>query len=341
MGIYDCLSKSFCKTYGIKPNQEYEIEYINPKDLIQPEKIDLVIKYKYVQAYENGRDLRNIKRIYKACIEAYSEGTFIEPGQEETKNCIDDYFAQFDVLIEHIKRNGLREDISAVPVNEKNIILNGSHRVAIALYFGLNVPCIRLPGIYLDSDYLFFYKRCMHENYLDYMSVGYCTLKSNIYAACVWPKGYRAIKENHLMQWVVDELSLDRKPICVKEFSVTYRECNDMVVNLYNPAEWLGSMEQGYPGARGKTDACFDKKGKMLLVLFEADEHQKVLEKKTEIRNRLKIEKNSIHITDTYSETVTVIKSVFYGRKRKLQNSLNDIKNGHLKNRLLRIRRRK
>ncbi len=326
--IYGRLSKWFCKEHGIKPTTEYEIEYVDPWELVCPERIDLIVKYQYVRMHEAGKDMRRIREIYRAHIEAFSEGAFVEPGQEKNKKSIENYFAAFDQLIESIKKYGFLDSISAVPVNEDNVILNGSHRVAIALYFGLKVPCVRLPGIRLKADYSFFYDRYLPQNCLDYMAVGYCAIKRNIYAALLWPAGYRAMEKGGLRQQVLDKLSAGKSLVCVKELKVSYRECDSLVISAYDPAGWLGKREDGFPGSKGKTDACFVRGGKMLFVLLEEDRPQELLERKAVIRKLLGADKHSIHITDTYGETVTVIKAVFYEKSRRWKNFFYDTVEG-------------
>ena len=121
---------------------DLKIRYVDALELFTKNRIDLVAKYKYVEMYDRGLDIPFIRELYKSHISAFSAGTFIEEGQEEKKNSIEDYERIFKDLIDSIKCTGFDEHISVVPVGGENVILNGSHRVAIAAYFGLKVPVV-------------------------------------------------------------------------------------------------------------------------------------------------------------------------------------------------------
>lgn len=312
MTIYDHLTRWFCKTYGIERNTEYTIEYINPQDLLSPDRLDIVVKYKYVQAYLENRDMTYIKKVYKAHIEAFSQGTYVEPGQEKKKKNIHDYYKEFDNLIESMKEHGFDEEKSVVPINENNVICNGSHRVAIALYMGYQVPCIRVKGINNIANYSYFDNRLMPECYIDYLALEYCTIKKNIYAVLIWPRGNKILSEKNIKQKkVYEELATVGMIVLKKDLRFSYKELDDLVKKVYCHAPWLGEEKLGFPGSKGKTDAIYDKCGHLSIVLLEADSLQDIIDVKKRIRKYLKIENHSIHITDSYKETAQLIKFVF------------------------------
>lgn len=308
MTIDKYLSRWFCETYNLDRHKEYLVEYVSAEKLFCPERLDLVIKYKYVEAYIQQKDMTIIKKIYKSHLRAFTEGTFREPGQEKKKRRIEDYFKLFDKLIEKIKVNGLQEKISVVPINENNIICNGSHRVAIALYFGYEVPCIRLNKISNIADYNFFRKRLMPEKDIDYMVTQYCLLKKNIYAACIWPSGYKRLSEDRTYRRVMREIESIGKIISIKEMGISYKKLDEFVKVVYYPASWLGEKQMGLPGSKGKTDACYEKNGKIVFILFEGNSFADIIQAKLKIRNYCNIGNHSIHITDNYRESIKILR---------------------------------
>ena len=308
MNIYNSLSPWFCKVNGIEKNTAFTIEYIEPQELLCPERLDLVVKYNYVEAYVKKKDMTYIKKIYKSLIEAFSEGRFVEPGQERKKRKIEDYYRVFNHLIDSIKIRGLKEEISAVPINENNIICNGSHRVAIALYFGYKVPCIRIHGINMLADYKFFETRLMPDKYLDYMVMQYSLLKKNTYAACIWPRGRKQLINNNLLRRAINEITQNRKLIAVKEADLSYRKLDQFIKMTYYPAPWLGKKELGFPGSKNKTDACYEKHEKLTLIIFEGDSLENIIQTKLKIRNYCNVGNHSIHISDNGKETSRIIK---------------------------------
>lgn len=312
MSIYDYLTPRFCETYNLEEDKEFEIEHINPNSLFCSKRLDLVVKYKYVDAYLNKKDMTFIKKVYKAHIEAFSQGLYIEPGQENEKKSIYDYYRAFNELIENISKNGFDEKKSAVPIGKDNIICNGSHRVAIAMYLGCTVPCIRLQGIKNIADYRYFQKRLMPEKYIDYMALGYCAMRKNIYAGIIWPKGNKILSESRRIQRRVRrELSAIGNIVLTKELKVSFNECNEMVKEIYYPASWLGKKEEGCPGAKGKTEAVYDEQKIIKFFLIECTSLEKIITVKKIIRDYMDIGNHSIHISDNYNETIHIIKMIF------------------------------
>ncbi len=173
MKLNELLGDYFCRFNNIDIDSEYSLERIPARALFNPDRIDLIVKLKYIEYREKGYDLTFIKELYKAHIEAFTYGSFREPG-DVNKKSIDDYFRIFDDLIDNIKENGVDERISVIPIGKDNIILNGSHRAAIATYFNLTIPIIRFENLTLSYNSEYFRKRLFNQHYLDYIMFEYC-----------------------------------------------------------------------------------------------------------------------------------------------------------------------
>ena len=138
---YNLLTHYLIDGNKITPEMPYEIEEIEARKLLTPERIDLMAKWFYIDAKVQGADMAYAREIYAKHIEAFSEGTFTEPGTEE-KNTIEKYYFAFDELIEDIRENGFDSQKSLVPVGKDNVLLDGAHRCACVAYFGKKVKVI-------------------------------------------------------------------------------------------------------------------------------------------------------------------------------------------------------
>lgn len=87
VNVEELLGKYFCDTYNIDLTKQYKIEYINARELLVPGRIDLIAKYKYIEAKEKGYNCKFINELYDKHIEAFSAGSYNEPGNDE-KNSI-------------------------------------------------------------------------------------------------------------------------------------------------------------------------------------------------------------------------------------------------------------
>lgn len=301
MKIDSVLTDYFCKKYSIDLQKDYVIEYIDAKELLVPERIDLVAKIKYIEFREKGYDLSFAKEVYTAHIEAFSHGTFKEPGNNE-KNSIEKYYDTFNKLIDQIKLNGLNEEISVIPVGKNNAILDGAHRVAIAFYFGKRIPIIRFDNISVTYDTDYFIDNLLSRKYMDFLVTEYCKLKENTYFMCLWPKGNKESKRSSIDNIIKE----NHKVIYKKSISLNYNGFRNLITQVYAAHDWVGSYQNHFVGARKKIDACYTDPGSITIFIFESEKFDSVLDLKQQIREIINVGKHSVHITDNQFETVQI-----------------------------------
>lgn len=104
-----------------------------PINLISKYRYDVFVKYYYVQAYITKKDYELAKGIYLSHIKSFNN--FTEP--DGTKDNPKDFLLNFNNLIENIKCKGINKTI--IPVTKNGEIIDGAHRLSIALYLNLKV----------------------------------------------------------------------------------------------------------------------------------------------------------------------------------------------------------
>lgn len=186
MKIRHELTPYFCDTYGIDRNKDYPVEWIDPRTLLVSERLDLVAKVKYIEARESGQIAPFIRDCYEKQIEAFSYGTFKESGSSE-KDSIEKYIDAFHLLIDVIKASDFDASKSVIPVGKGNVLLDGAHRAAVAIYFNKKIPIIRLPDAKVTYDAAYFRKRLLEEKYLDFLMFEYAKLKGTVNLVYVSP----------------------------------------------------------------------------------------------------------------------------------------------------------
>jgi hypothetical protein len=295
---YKLLTKYFLKNNYITAETMYSVEEVPARILINANRIDIMAKWIYIDALERGINTDWAKEVYIKHIEAFSEGSFIEPGTEE-KNSIDAYLQIFRELIKDIKKRGFDENISLIPVGAGDILLDGSHRTSIAAYYNYNIKIIRFEGLTRDYGTDFFKRRLLYETYLDELVFQYTFLKENIYAACVWPVANEALKKDI----AVKEIESIGKIVYKREFDLGYKGLRNFMVQIYGHQTWTGTIYDKHSGVMSKVDACYKKKKKVFVIFFECDNFEIVLQVKRKIRDLFGMENHSIHISDNYLET--------------------------------------
>lgn len=148
--------------FNLIPHRNRIIVYsTNPINLLSKYRFDIFVKYYYVKSYIENYDLKEATKIYLSHIKAFNN--FHEP--DGRKNNAKDFIINFNYLIENIKFSK-NLDKTIIPISTTGIPIDGSHRVAISLYFNLEIKyCVfdLLDGKY---DETFFLQRGMNYKYI-------------------------------------------------------------------------------------------------------------------------------------------------------------------------------
>lgn len=309
------LSENFVKTKKITSNTPYEIREIDAKELLCPDRLDLAAKIAYIETREKGRDMSFARELYQKHIEAFSEGYYTEPG-DENKDSLERFFSVFDELIDNYKENGFDSDKSLVPIGRDNIILDGAHRTACAIYFGGKISVISFPQFEVCFDYRYFRDRRLSEEMLEYMAVVYSRYASKpLYLACLWPvspveKRSQAIEMIAAQHGIVYDTSVMLKKNGLRNF----------MIQIYQYQDWIGTSDNHFAGVMGKVDACFAPNTSTETILFEGGALEDVLQMKDCIRAVFMLDKHAVHISDSNEETKLMASLLFNANSRHALN---------------------
>lgn len=331
--VGEYFSNFFLDDWKLNSNDKLNMEYVDAKQFLCPRRFDLIAKIYYIDCREKGKDLELAKLIYKEHIRAFSLGTFTEPGTEE-KNTIEKYFSAFDKLIDDIKENGFDYTKSIVPVGENGSIIDGSHRVAIAWYYNLQLPIVRIANRSKDYNYEFFKERGLDEKYLDFMSWLFVLYSHSSYIACLWPRAY---SKNKNKIHAVDELISETCGIFYrKEIKFNYHGIEQLMMHIYGKQPWAGTVSDGYKGISVKARNCYGKSAFTTVYVLPNTTLDTILRLKADIREIFRIENHSIHITDTKKEAIEAAQMLLFPASVELLNYGQIIKNRNLADKIIR-----
>jgi len=331
------LTDYFRKKMNLSEDAILQDEKINARELIVPERIDLIAKIKYVEHYINGYDMSFATRLYKKHIEVFSKGTYKEPGSN-TKVSFEAYLDTFNKLIDSIKNNSFDESISVIPVGANNIILDGAHRTAIAAYLNLDVTITRFEHVHVDYGIDFFTKGLLQSELIDYLAIEYCKNKTNTFFACLWPIADDPNKVD-VVERVLNEND-KVKVIHQKEVEISYSALRNFIVQIYNNQPWLGNIDNRFKGVDQKVEACYKNNSKLRGYILEADGLDDVLRLKEDIREIYQLGKHAIHITDNQAETIQIANILLNENSLHLLKYGNPFKYKVFNKRLLEYKRR-
>lgn len=309
------LSENFVISRKITPETQFEIYEIDAAELLCSQRLDLAAKLAYIEAKESGADLSFAKELYKGHIEAFSEGAYTEPGDPE-KASLDRFYSVMDDLIESIKTGGFDAGKSLIPVGDGNVILDGAHRTACAIYFKKKVTVIYFPGFSANFDYAYFRERKVREELLRAMAVTYAKYANKeLYCACIWPVAPMELRDEALT-------IIRQQHSIIMESDVRLREqgLRNLMLQIYRQQEWIGDQQSRFSGIKGKTEACYMPEKPTKVVLFEGGMLDEVLRMKERIRTLFQLEKHAIHISDSSEEARLMANLLYYDASRHALN---------------------
>lgn len=302
------------------------MKYICARELIVPNRLDLMAKMTYIEARITGCNLIWAKDLYRAHIEAFSGGSFTEPGQPN-KNSIEAYMNTFDELIDVIGKDGVNEEMSCIPVDVAGQIIDGAHRTSIAAYYNQKIPCIFDGQLAKNKfNYAFFKRQYLEQKYIDYMVTKYVEEKGeNCYVICLYPKAMRDANAVRKVDCLLNTEISDGGVVCSKDIKMSYNGLKNFMIQAYGNHSWCGTPDNQYKGVYGKLDPCYDKCEILRAYVVEnRDGNMDIIYIKKRIREIFGIENHSCHSSDCYGETLLLTHLLFN------ENSIHLLNHGQL-----------
>ena len=285
--------------YSYLKKDLYEIHYIEAYKLLSKTRFDIyskIIFLDYIDNYPN-----NFEELYLSFIKAFTLGTFKEPGNKNKHGSIE-YLKTFSGIYKNISRFGFIYQKSIIPVSNDGIILNGAHRLAVATKLNLKVPTIKLDYNAADYGYGFFKERRVPAVFLDQSAIKLVNLKKNLRIAIIWPSADRK-KVN--LEEIIPNIHYK------KDIKFNFDGLQNLINCVYSKEKFLGTIDNGFKGARAKATLCYSNKWNLTVYVFEPSNEDNVIDLKRHIRKKFGIGKSSIHINDNYEELKNISEILF------------------------------
>ena len=300
--------------------------------LMSPLRFDLMAKYKYVEFREKGYDMQFARDLYVRHIEAFSGGSFREPGSE-TKTSAEAYLSEFDALIDSVREHGYDASLGAVPVNEKNVIGDGAHRVAVCAYFGLDVPVER-DEFDIRYNYQFFKDMYLSDSDADYIATAYLESSGkDAHVLCLWPSAFKYPEQLEQARSLIDPDIVVYK----KTIPLTYNGMKNFMIQTYADFEWAGTPENHFKGIYGKLDPCYTEGFPVEAYLLQCSD-EAIVDLKSRIRDVIGIANHSCHSSDNRKDALLMAHLLFNDNSVQMLNGMDITACGELLSNVLRFK---
>ncbi|MDC1274781.1 hypothetical protein N8Z59_03680 [Planktomarina temperata] len=262
----------------------------DPTQLIINKRFDLGFKLAWLN--NNETNVRYYSEMYLTHIAAITDFKNSEFNNSK-KNHPDDFVREFYKLEESMSY-GFQKDVSLLPINSTGVLLNGSHRSAIAIKNSQAVYAICVDQSLQCYDFSFFVERGLNSTFLDSAANELCKYCSDVRIAIRWPRA-GSFLDNEISK-------LFPQLLYEKQFNLKQSGARHLVKTAYDNEEWASSTT----GLQHKVDEILGSKSIGQIYVFRCSDEKKVREIKSRIRALYDIDKHSIHITDTHQEVLNL-----------------------------------
>jgi hypothetical protein len=278
---------------------------INPLELLVPKRFDIAIKLLFVRLFwfELATKWRNYAYKELALRITGPGSEIIEHGT--TKKGGEEFIATFESLIKSFNAS----KIPPVPVDQNMVAFDGSHRIAAGIFNRSPIRCARVnTANSINANYLFFKNSRnghlpLDSSILDEAAIEYSSYRRSARLAIIYP----VVTNQDFAHNMLEEFA---EIAYKKQIKMNPRQGRELLRQIYHGNYWF-SKGREEKGLESKQKSSFPYAGTMTAILIDNFLFSDLREIKEQIRAHYSLANHSIHITDSYDETVRLSKVVF------------------------------
>ncbi len=313
--IRHLLGSGWRKVGLIPPNTLASHAMVMAYDLLVPQRFDIAMKHIYARLslLDAAKDWREYVYFQQAVRITGGGGELYEYDGTGKKGK-EVFLENFNRLLTDVEPS----ELPPVSVDKSLIAYDGSHRIAAAIAKKRLVNCIKIDAVATNcADYEFYrtvksgHLPCPDE-VLDEAAIEYCRIKDTAAIALIFPT---VLSEGNALS----ELARLGKIVYRKNIKVSPEMGAEILKQVYLGQPWLQSESES-SGFLHKWKSCFPYSGELRVILIDQFDQSALRSGKERIRNLYKLGNHSIHITDTWDETLLAARALFNSNSLKVMN---------------------
>lgn len=281
----------------------YKIQESDPALLLSLNRLDILARLNFLQMEDI--DFPFAEEVYFETIRAQSDGTFKDP-HDSTRTSFQAYVTSFRKLSQSLT-TGFSNTGPFVPLARDGSILNGAHRVAVALFKGIRVITIQTELEPLNADWDYLQARGVSDGHLQHLLYLFSAHAPHVYMAIFWP--------------IAEKLGIGPEMLKKEVNTVCLRGNLQMVKNIafeaYKEMSWIGSPSNNFQGLEAKlgisAGRLFEEQPVSVSIFQEREGLDEVRRVKATLRSHDGGSTRAVHITDNGTETKYLAGLLFRG----------------------------
>jgi hypothetical protein len=292
----------------------FDTFYLTKLNLINENRIDLIIGLEYVDFYENKYNTEFFINLYiehKRAFNNLSEGNWSKTWDSDTgKKGKSDFLNCFNNLIDDIKVS--KTNKIPIPIyydNDNYWIKDGFHRASILFYYDflINKDIILKPmpvnTWYYPTNIYFFKNKNYELKYCNYTMYNFLkNYHKDFHCIILFPND-KSLPKNLLNE--IEKNIIYDIDIPMNNFKNNFK--NNFIQLLYYYEGWCKNG-----GYKGKANPCFNNSTNLKVYFIEKQKLNILVDLKKKIRGFYNKGKHSIHIPDTQEECNSLLDLLNY-----------------------------
>ena len=277
-----------------------------PKKLVSAHRLDVFARTDFVRSRISGLGETWSRDLYKNFL--HVNGVDGSEKENNIKSTMSEYIRSFEKLIDSMHTEGFDDSLGCIPLSDYGIV-NGAHRLAVAIELGIPVTTETTDVPFSKYDYQWFDRRGMNSIFVNAMAFRLISISANARAILIFGQ------DKKIVDSVEDILNETAEVVVRRRIPLTEIGKRRVVQIAYDHNDWWASdrLEQ-MTAERFNSDASFCD------VIFTIERSLNDLQsRKNSLRKLLPMGgiDRRIHGSDFFHDTMTMAE-VFLN-----QNSLN------------------
>ncbi len=292
-------------------NDQKTVRKMSPVSALNSSRLDVMARYIYAKSKIAGKGTEWGRYCYYDLIRAWTQDFKLPPPYEPGRYSMQDYWDQFNALIDSVSSKGYDPSTSIIPTCQ-NTLVDGAHRLAASLALRIeNVSTIELEGEKQVQDYETMRRIGLDNDVLLNMVYEFVKLKNKTRLAVLFP-----IAQNMQKEFLENFKSTNHIDYC-ENIPLTFKGLQNLQNFFYGQHEWWNEWHS-YDFAKKRAH----KLNKNITILFfqEKEAHTTRLTKE-KIRSFHPADTHVLHTTDTHEETIIAAQILLNMNGRDLLNS--------------------
>ena len=295
-------------------------------------RLDVFIKIMYAQSILRNDPptlLEKFKSMYREHLHKWNNFKEYDEKKKILKSKFEEFDDSFNEIIKSIKLEGFDNKKSCVYIGNHQgriVLINGSHRVAIALILKKSVHAVYKKYGIIDASWNGKFKKLnlsdITASLASIEAVRF--LQDSCTIIIAFPKSN--LNEDYFIN---ELLKFGGSVLFSKRIKLTDQGGFNLIKNLYWNEPWLGNTSNNFIGAKSKFSYCFDpnKLKECLIFVTTFKEPNNVILAKKHIRDYFKNGNHSMHTTDNFEESFRVASTLLHDNSlcflnKNLNNSI-------------------